>query len=448
MQNFTVSIRKGFEIMHNVLTLADMPPIICHKEQLVYMKMLCKEAVRMQNKAMSGRFLKLHMRLAEDDVVAEQMNVLKKYGKVENEISRDVIVPAEMPINSLHYVIQQAFGWSDSHLHHFLYPDEVFSKLTNENFIKWSKLCGVYFRFSLEEDDELFWDGDDPDDYSSTKAWFRSKYTAPYDYCVAAEDHVALQKTVREFIKQNPVISAPPSFEEFMSGRKDRHDVFLAAATVDDIGRTQMGELNALLERLAIGELIAKAPKSEYENEISTLLAEVERNFEAKSELFMCANDLVDQLECAKELCTSIRGISKSTEHMLFDGIDMCTDELLCQISKSSTPHVFPLCDRLIYEYDFGDGWRVEITCVEEYSIDDELDEQTKASVDYIMSKHRPVCVAADGLGVTDDMGGVFGYIEMLQQLHNNGSAEKDEIKQWLKEMGWTGRMVKPENIL
>lgn len=36
---------------------------------------------------------------------------------------------------------------------------------------------------------------------------------------------------------------------------------------------------------------------------------------------------------------------------------------------------VLPITDELIYQYDFGDGWGVKITCVEQYYTQDRLDD-------------------------------------------------------------------------
>ena len=64
-----------------------------------------------------------------------------------------------------------------------------------------------------------------------------------------------------------------------------------------------------------------------------------------------------------------------------------------------------------------------------------------------------PVCVAADGLPVLDDVGGARGYSEMLKGIHGEESGYYDyndplRTKEWARSMGWTGRMSKPENML
>ena len=69
-------------------------------------------------------------------------------------------------------------------------------------------------------------------------------------------------------------------------------------------------------------------------------------------------------------------------------------------IQKTDLP-VLPLSDTLIYRYDYGDNWIVKITVVEE--VKGELKDQ-------VLETERPICVAADGLPVMDDVGGILIY--------------------------------------
>ena len=56
--------------------------------------------------------------------------------------------------------------------------------------------------------------------------------------------------------------------------------------------------------------------------------------------------------------------------------------------------------------------------------------------------------MAADGLNVLDDVGGLGGFEEMLSTLKGNDPDEKESMREWARGMGWTGRVTKPENIL
>ena len=96
--------------------------------------------------------IRLHLELydeyADGRIDEEEIDVFRRYGKLEhgNSISRDIIVPEDLPLYALHYVIQRAFGWQNSHLRRFELPDERFQSLTNRKTSTWSSLVGVLFR--------------------------------------------------------------------------------------------------------------------------------------------------------------------------------------------------------------------------------------------------------------------------------------------------------------
>ena len=59
----------------------------------------------------------------ELNINCADMEVLRKYGKVKEGITREILVPADINLHSLHYVIQRAFGWQNCHLHHLINPN-------------------------------------------------------------------------------------------------------------------------------------------------------------------------------------------------------------------------------------------------------------------------------------------------------------------------------------
>ena len=128
--------------------------------------------------------IRLHLELMKNDYTEEQeaetTRVLKTYGKVEygSTISRDILVPSDLPLWALNYAIQRCFGWQNSHLHQFELPDEQFKKITDGTVGKYAKLVGVVFRSPWMDENEDFWQ----DDYESGsfKTWIRKKYTGPF----------------------------------------------------------------------------------------------------------------------------------------------------------------------------------------------------------------------------------------------------------------------------
>ena len=76
------------------------------------------------------------------------------------------------------------------------------------------------------------------------------------------------------------------------------------------------------------------------------------------------------------------------------------------------------------------------------------VDAETRDQIARVVALFRPVCIAADGLSVLDDVGGIHGYCEFLTELHDGSYEEREEMREWAKGQGWTGRRQKPENIL
>ena len=395
------------------------------------------------------KILKLHMELITD-VNDEEENILKKYGRVNRAISRDILVPADMRLHNLHYVIQKAFGWQNSHLHNFTYPDGVFSQLTDDKFTKWLDLCGIYFRFPDVENEDIYWDND-YDGSISLKTWLRRKYTGPYYYGGSSEHYLYAATQAKALRQQNPIIHIGPSFDEFMAGKKGVRMVKIDDVTTDESKMLFETGTDELLERLTVGEVLATSVCEGWKFETERLIRDANAGFAYN---YKKARNLTDD----------------------------------CYIKNfliETDPEVIPLADRMIYSYDYGDNWEVEIICVDEFesfdswnkkidgnlqsiAITDEDITKEQRPVDIngkeaecelrnqlinVILKQKPICVSADGLPVLDDIGGVCGYCDFLLGIHGqkrsvNEYSSKEETIEWGRSMGWNGRMNKPENIL
>ena len=187
------------------------------------------------------KVIRLKMELNIDGA---DMTVLKKYGKVKEGITREVLVPADIDLHSLHYVIQKAFGWQNSHLHHFILPDDLFSKLTGNSFMKWSDYCGVYFRFPTEDMEDLYWD-DDYDESVSVKTWMRRKYTGLYQYHGISEHLMEAKGAVHNLINENPMMRVSPSFSEWMGMSEKEREELQANPRVKRIEEVTCDEMQA-----------------------------------------------------------------------------------------------------------------------------------------------------------------------------------------------------------
>jgi hypothetical protein len=76
--------------------------------------------------------------------------------------------------------------------------------------------------------------------------------------------------------------------------------------------------------------------------------------------------------------------------------------------------------DKIIYEYDFGDGWEHEIV-LEKIMPEDKM-------IKY------PVCIGGERNCPPEDCGGVGGYYSIVERLKNPDDPEYEETIEWLEE--------------
>ena len=138
---------------------------------------------------------------------------LRLYAKTDEGISREVLLPGDMNLHALHYLIQRLFGWQNSHLHHYSIQQDDFMRLTEGKVCGWLTLCGKLLRFPTDDFEDLYWD----DDYNgeiSVKNWLRTKYKAPYRDQAASDTLEGNQKAVSEFLERYPDVTDEMTLEE------------------------------------------------------------------------------------------------------------------------------------------------------------------------------------------------------------------------------------------
>ena len=313
---------------------------------------------------------------------------------------------------------QRAFGWQNSHLHRFSLPQDRFFRITEGKAARWLDLTGILFPSPLMDDEDRFW----ADDYEngSFRNWLRRKYTGPYQ---SLNHHEGI---VRCSMDRKYILQRWPELKE-----KPIRDLFLMFEE----------EPNQLLERLPIGQVLAVSDGKR----------------KGESDLADSFGDFLND-----SLKAEIAQILKSgkDEPDIQPVVQCCTDVLL-------------------YEYDFGDGWQVKITADEDCC---RLIRNGRADADAaekavrtVCEENRPVCIAADGLPVLDDVGGLDGYIRFLRGINKQsewaywagkvaeegGSREEiperipdnwdydgGDTLEWARSLGWTGRMNRPEKLL
>ena len=302
-----------------------------------------------------------------------------KYG---NTISRDILVHIDMPLHNLHYAINQAFGFTNSHLHQYTLCTEDLEWVTDGQIENWKKLIGLVFKNPIRDQDIDFWD----DDYEggSPKKWMRSKYTGPY-----------YQKL----------------FEEGYRFVREEADVLdVKSKEIQELRREFELDPFAVNEVLPVGQILSLEGREEYKD--------------------------------IKEY---------------YDYIDACIEDADVYPSENqlSQPFVYPFAAELVYEYDYGDGWQFRITPKKdiEYLIKDGRlrAEEMRDAIKNLCILTRPIVVAADGLSLVEDVGGVYGYMDFLKGINGLDSDMYDDKKEslkWAKGQGWTGKIGNIKTLL
>lgn len=66
--------------------------------------------------------------------------------ETEKDKSLEIEVAPNMSLRALHCTIQEKFGLDDRGYHHFALPKNRFEELTENDFLKWRRLVGVFFK--------------------------------------------------------------------------------------------------------------------------------------------------------------------------------------------------------------------------------------------------------------------------------------------------------------
>ena len=146
--------------------------------------------------------MRLHLDLKDEDLISDEAVFLKRYGesKTGYSLTRDIIVPEDIILHNLHYVIQKLYGWKNNHMRRFALPKEIFENITYNKVKNWSKFVGVLFQAPSQGHEDIFWD----DDYKrgSYSNWLRKKYTGPYIFKGVLDDYDEAQKDVAKLLEK------------------------------------------------------------------------------------------------------------------------------------------------------------------------------------------------------------------------------------------------------
>lgn len=95
----------------------------------------------------------------------------------------------------------------------------------------------------------------------------------------------------------------------------------------------------------------------------------------------------------------------------LQDSLTAWLSEILAKRSKGF---------RFLYEYDFGDSWLHEI--------------KFEGWLPAEKGKHYPLCIAGERQGPPEDIGGVWGYAELVEAIKDPSHERHEEFIEWIPD--------------
>ncbi len=93
-------------------------------------------------------------------------------------------------------------------------------------------------------------------------------------------------------------------------------------------------------------------------------------------------------------------------------------DEPNVRLDTAKLSDVFTGTRKMIYEYDFGDGWLHKITLEKTIKPDE--------------SSNYPVCIGGENACPLEDCGGIFGYHSLVRRLNDPNDDDHDDAKSWV----------------
>ncbi len=392
------------------------------------------------------------------DDYEEETRVLKSYGKVQygDTISRDILIPSDMPLYALHYATESLFGFQNEHLHSFELPPAKFRQITDNRGGIWLKLLGVLFRSPYMPESDEFWAEDYQSKSGSFRSWRRGKYTGKYIPLCTGEGLIHCWKDAEKISQDYPLIAieyskhhGEPYVCNVVRAEEDSEPgeylledepenswgfkIFKRViVSLEDCGTLELVQAfeelaaNHLLERLSVEEVLAP-----HGRDLNAPIAYEEAVCDTYGKLMNMQ-------------------LRKSIRDVMMGGMDF----------PFIQPTISPVTDVLYYYYDFGDGWKIRITgsmdacdLVEQGRVNQE---QLDEAIAKVRMTYRPVCIAADGLPLVEDVGGVDGYIMFLRSINprqeleywgkgnapSNGMYDsKQSSLEWAKGLGWTDKV-------
>lgn len=188
-------------------------------------------------------YYKLHCSIDLDGV---PLRILQNYGKAEEGISRDILIPGDTPLAVFHFMLQRLFGWQDFHLHSFHLGQRDFSSLTKNTLDGYLAHAGELFSIPSPGalpymDNREYEPSQDIKHLVAVRRWLKEQYSS--DSVSAHRDEYrrvridAISKALDFFLAEVPILKdmSEPLAEADYTKYLPFYDELLEVATLDDI---------------------------------------------------------------------------------------------------------------------------------------------------------------------------------------------------------------------
>lgn len=417
---------------------------------------------------------------AVDSLQEKNRPLFRKLAKADRNISRTILVPGDINLHALHYVLNACFGWQNSHLHEFTLSEMDYDTLTQNRKLKsYENLCGLLFRFPVSEEEsvDLYWD----DDYrrrKSFRSWLREKYTGPYSDNAITDTWYWNNREVRDFhtrmrkyfpdgIKKNITLN---ELQEKVVMDDDMRALIESIRVQDFFAGSEPVDEEAWQKQTSLSLRRVKSWYHNLASDLPPVSDGIPQMIQTLQEVRTLWSDIDDDLAyCSEEEVQA--GFRQRTNTVCQEAksFDRNLSRLLVPYLVDQNPRLTPRFQELYYRYDFGDDWVVRITCTgtwQSNDVEDVGDPSLQESLATVLTENRPVCIASDGLRLIDDVGGIYGYLAFLKTINGisedeneaddpedvEGEEKDSDMQSTLKwassTFGWTGRRISPKNLL
>ncbi len=412
-----------------------------------------KETTGKETKKMSGHLsrktglyllpydlMRLHVEMLgfseNESKILHEIGSLKR----DNTITRDILVPSKMPLSSLHFTLQRALGFQETHLHCFSLEEEYLKKITGNSMETLLNLLGIVFTYRWGYGLPYHWP-----DYKkgSYKKWLRKQYTAPWEYIGDEiwEFYPSLEPSQRtsylDLVSKDEVffklyrLQGEDYREAWVRENYGFHDIRSARSM--DVQEVESKYVK--WESDENGRNWKVVPCSQEDPDAYFIEKVRLRDMNVAEGLFALFSEERDPCYLIDRLPLDMV-LAPSSDYLPFDEkgnpVHMVTGRRALpkitekQIQKAIREYqtIYPkaFTDHIIYNYDYGDNWQFRITASRGCSDLVERGVVTRSAFTRAVQKAsregHPVLLAKDGDMLVEDVGGKEGFVSFLSFLN------------------------------